>query len=109
MDNGHWTHLLADESNTGSLLLVVFNFDIDDFLWEPIFCYKPVLRIRDVYPRSEFSHPRIQDPGSKRFRIPDRIRIKELSFFFQPKNCFEALGIMIRDPGSRGQKAPDPH
>ncbi len=41
----------------------------------------------------------ILDPGSKFFLF--RSRIKELKYF-NPKNCFEALGNMIRDvhPGS---------
>ncbi len=42
-----------------------------------------VLRIRDVYPGSEFFPSWIQDPGSKRFRDP---------------------GSRISDPGSRIQK-----
>ncbi len=47
-----------------------------------------VLRIWDVYPGSEF--------------FPSRIRIKEF-MYFSPKNCFYALGNMIRvvHPGSQ--------
>jgi hypothetical protein len=67
-----------------------------------------VLRIRDVYPGSEFSHPGF------------RIRIKEFKNS-NPKNWFlSSLGNMIRvvhpdpdtlpipDPGSRGDKSTDP-
>jgi hypothetical protein len=68
-------------------------------------CLDTVLRVRDVYPGSEF--------------FPSRILIKEFKYF-NPKNCFQALGNMIRvvhpgsgflpipDPGSRGKKPPDP-
>jgi hypothetical protein len=66
----------------------------------------------------------ILDPGSKRHRIPDLgsgSATTNLSIL-NPKNCYSALGNMIRDvhsgsriqifpfpdPGSRGQKAPDP-
>ncbi len=69
-----------------------------------------MLRIRDVYPGSDFFHP-----GSEFF--PSRIRIKEFKYFY-PKKWFlsSALGNMIRDvhhgsgswpfkhPGSRGRK-----
>jgi len=50
-----------------------------------------MLRIRDVF--------WIPDPGLKKFMIPDSR--KNLSTF-NPKNCFKALGNMIRDvhPGS---------
>jgi hypothetical protein len=49
-------------------------------------------------PGSEFSIP---DPGPKRSRI--RIRIKELKYFFNPENCFKAIGKIIWDsyPDSR--------
>ncbi len=64
----------------------------------------PVVQIQDIYPGSKF--------------FPSRIRIKELKYF-NPKNCFQALGNMIRvvhfgsgfwflpipDPGVK--KAPD--
>jgi hypothetical protein len=61
-----------------------------------------VLRIRDVYPGSEFFP--IPDPGSRIKKIPgsrNRIRIKEFKFF-NPKIGFYALKNMIRDihPGS---------
>ncbi len=79
-----------------------------------------VMRIRDVYHGSRiliFSIPELNfyHPGS-------RIRIKEYKYF-NPKNCFYALGNMIRDvhPGSGSwifypsripdrwvSKAPDP-
>jgi hypothetical protein len=78
--------------------------------------FAAVLRIRDAYLGSEFSIP---DPRSKRFRI--RIHNKDVKYF-NPKNCFIALGNMIRDvqfipdtdldflpildPGVK--KAPDP-
>jgi K+-transporting ATPase c subunit len=81
--------------------------------------------IRYVYPRipdPNFFHPRILDPGSKIFGIPDpRSASKNLSII-NPKNCFQALGNMIRDvypripdpnffhprPGFRVKKVPDP-
>jgi hypothetical protein len=50
---------------------------------------------------SQFFHP-----GSEFFPSQSRIRIKEFKYF-NPKNCFSALGNMIwvvlphRDPGSR--------
>jgi hypothetical protein len=44
-----------------------------------------VLRIRGVYPGSEFFHPRSRFQGSKDSRT--RIRIKEFKNF-NPKNCF---------------------
>jgi len=58
-----------------------------------------VLRIQDVYPGSEFVHP-----GSRVKKFPDPgsgSASKNLSIF-NPKNCFQALGKMIRDvyPGS---------
>jgi hypothetical protein len=50
--------------------------------------YQPVLRIRDVYPGSEFFHagPRIQGQKDSGPRI--RIRIKEFIRIFNPKNYF---------------------
>jgi hypothetical protein len=53
-----------------------------------------VLRIRDVYPGSDFLHP-----GSDFF--PSRIRIKDFKYF-TPKNGSQALGNVIRvvHPGS---------
>jgi hypothetical protein len=61
-----------------------------------------VLRIRDVDPGSEFFHPE-----SRVKKIPDLgsgSASKNLSIF-DPNNCFQALGNMIRDvhPGSRIQ------
>jgi len=48
------------------------------------------------YPGSEFFPSRILDPGSKRFPDPGRIRIRIKEFtYFNPKNCFLALGNMI--------------
>jgi hypothetical protein len=60
---------------------------------------KPVLRIRDVNPGSEFFHP-----GSRVKKIPNPISgptSKNLSIF-NPKKLFQVLGNMIRDvhPGS---------
>ncbi len=61
-----------------------------------------MLRIRDVYPGCEFFS--IPDPN-----FPSRIHIKEFKYF-NPKNCFQSLGNMIRDvhflpdPVSWGQK-----
>ena len=77
---------------------------------------KPVLRIRDDYPESEFFNP-----GFRVKKIPDTgygsaSASKNLSFF-NPKNCFYALGNMIRDvpdpdflliPDPGVKKAPDP-
>jgi hypothetical protein len=53
-----------------------------------------VLRIRDVYPGSEFFHPgsrvkKASDPGYA-------TATKNLSIF-NPNNCHQALGNMIRD------------
>jgi hypothetical protein len=57
-----------------------------------------VLRIRDVYPGSEFFHP---DPGS-------RIRIKEFKYFglFNPDPDPDFL--LFPDPDTGVKKAPDP-
>jgi hypothetical protein len=46
------------------------------------FVLNTVLRIRDVYPDpgSEFFPSRIPDPGSKGFRIPVRVRVKEFKY-----------------------------
>ncbi len=58
-----------------------------------------VLRIRDVYPGSEFFNPgaQIPDPGSKRVRI----RIKEVKKMFLIRI---RILIFFIHPGSRGQK-----
>jgi hypothetical protein len=37
----------------------------------------------------------IQDPGSEFFHHGSRIRIKDFKYF-NPKNCFQALGYIIR-------------
>jgi hypothetical protein len=73
---------------------------------------KAVSRIRDVYPGTDFFPSWILDPRSEFF--PSRIRIKEFKYF-NPKNGFKSLGIMIRvvHPGSRIQgskrhQIPDP-
>ncbi len=60
---------------------------------------KAVFGIRDVYPGSEFFPSRIPHPNF--FHPGSRIRIKEF-MYFNPKNCFQALGNMIRvvHPGS---------
>ncbi len=54
-----------------------------------------MLRIRDFYPESEFFHP-----GSRVKEIPDPHQ--RILSIFNPKNCFQALGNMLRDvhPGS---------
>jgi hypothetical protein len=53
---------------------------------------KPVLRIRDVYPRSRIPDPTFFHPGSRIQIVPipdpgSRIRIKEFKYFNQ-KNGF---------------------
>ncbi len=63
------------------------------------------LRIRDVYPGTKFFPSRIKkisDPGSL---IRIRIKEKELRYF-NPQNCFQALGNKVPDPGVK--KALDP-
>jgi hypothetical protein len=77
-----------------------------------------MLRIRDFYPESEFFHP-----GSRVKEIPDPHQ--RILSIFNPKNCFQALGNMLRDvhpgsgsgffthpglriPDSRVKKAQDP-
>jgi hypothetical protein len=83
---------------------------------------KAVLRIWAVYPGSgtRIFPFRTPDPGSKRFRIPDpdphqivqgflslktvSKLLEKLSGMFIPDPIF----FPIPDPGSRGQKAPDP-
>jgi hypothetical protein len=63
-----------------------------------------VLRIRDVYPGSEFFPSRI--PGQKDSRIWIRIRIKEFNYF-NPKKCF-FLSSRKYDPGcSTRNQTPD--
>ncbi len=64
-----------------------------------------MLRIRDVYPGSDFFLSRIPDLGSEFFHPGSRIRIKEFKYF-NPKKCFiisRKLGNMVRvfHPGSR--------
>ncbi len=79
-----------------------------------------VLRVRDVYPGSEFSIP---DPESrvKKILYPGSGSASKNSSIFNPKNCFLALGkiedghpgfgsriwnfFSIPAPGSRGQKS----
>jgi hypothetical protein len=56
-------------------------------------CDKAVLRIRNVYLGSRIQIFSIPDSGSE-FSL-SRIRIKEFKYF-NPKNCFQALGNMIR-------------
>ena len=70
---------------------------------------RPVLRIRDVYPGSDFFPSRIPEPN---FLHPgSRIRNKELKYF-TPKYCFKAFRNMIRvvhpGSGSRFLPIPDP-
>ncbi len=57
-----------------------------------IFSLMPVLQIRDVYPGSEFFPSRIQ--GQQDSRIPDP-HTQYTRKYFNPKNCFQALGSMI--------------
>ncbi len=56
---------------------------------------KAVLRIRDVYPASEFSHP-----GSEFFPTRSRIQIKEIKYF-NLENCFRSSRKY--DPGWSSQ------
>jgi hypothetical protein len=49
---------------------------------------KPVLRIRDVYPRSQFSIP---DPGSKRYRLPNPDPQKRIKVFATQKTVRKLL------------------
>jgi hypothetical protein len=53
---------------------------------------KAVLRIRDVYPGSEFSFP---DPGSKRFRIPDPNPHQRIKVFLTPKLFLNSRKIYL--------------
>jgi hypothetical protein len=81
-----------------------------------------VMRIRDVYPGSEFSIP---DPGSKRFPDPGPgSAAKNLSIFTPKKlvlssrkndlGCSSRIRIQLfphpgsQDPGSKGKRALDP-
>ncbi len=81
-----------------------------------------MLRIRDVFPGSEFS---ISDPGSKRFRILNPAPHKRIEVFLTQKLVSKALGNMIRDvhlgsrmgilnfypswiQGSKRHRIPDP-
>jgi hypothetical protein len=54
----------------------------------------PVLRIRDVYPGSDFFPSLIPDPESNIFPHPGS---ESASQYFKPKHCFYALGNMTRD------------
>ncbi len=49
----------------------------------------------------------IPDPESEFFHRGSRIRIKEFEYF-NPKNCFQVLGNMIRDPDLDLLPIPDP-
>jgi hypothetical protein len=73
-----------------------------------------VLRIRDVYPGSDYIPSRIPDPNC--FHLGSQIRIKELKYF-NPKKWFPSSRkydpnflsripdfLPIPDPGSRGPK-----
>ncbi len=61
-----------------------------------------VLRIRDVYPGSEFFPSRIPDPNF----FPSGIRIKEFKYFNQKKMF---LSTRIYDPGGSSRiRIPDP-
>jgi hypothetical protein len=64
-------------------VLMVPTFTLSLLLLGVSWTFLTVLRIRDVYPGSEFFPSRIPDPGSKRFPI----RIKEFKYF-NPKNFF---------------------
>ncbi len=71
----------------------------------------PVLRIRDVYPGSDFSIP---DPRSKRFRISDQDLHQRILVFLirykknQSKLSDKWSGMFILDPDTGVKKAPDP-
>jgi hypothetical protein len=81
----------------GTLILVLLSHTIS-LNW----FYRAVLRIQDVYLGSRIRIFPSRDPGSKRFRNPvSRSASKNLSIF-NPTNCFQALGNMIRDvhPGT---------
>jgi hypothetical protein len=56
-----------------------------------------VLRIRDVYPESSIPDPNFFHPGSRVKKIPDPGSAPKNLSIFNPKNCFKALGNMIRD------------
>jgi hypothetical protein len=55
------------------------------------------LRIRDVYPVSNFSVP---DPESKRFRIPDPDPHKKTGCSFRIRIAIRIQGAKAPDPGS---------
>jgi hypothetical protein len=59
--------------------------------------YLPVLRIRDVYPGSEFFLFRIPDPGSKRFLDPGSASSSKNLRISTPQKFFRALRYMLRD------------
>ncbi len=66
------------------------------------FSFKAVLRIRDVYPGSDFFPSRIPDPNCS--HPGSRIRIKEFKYF-KPKKWF--LSSRKYDPGC-SSRIPDP-
>jgi hypothetical protein len=61
-----------------------------------------VLRIRDVYLGSRIRYFSIPDPVQKDSRIPDQHQ-RIYGKYFNPKNCFQALGNMtpVVHPGSQ--------
>ncbi len=80
---------------------------------------KPMVRIREVYPGSEFFPSRIPDPGSKRFPDPgyesaaNNLSILTQKLFlssrkYYPGCCSSLIRILIflpvPNPGSRGHK-----
>jgi hypothetical protein len=66
---------------------------------------KSVLRIRDVYPRSDFFPSRIPDPNCLHPR--SRVRIKEFKYFNPQKNKKWFLSSRKYDPGCLS-RIPDP-
>jgi hypothetical protein len=81
--------------------------------WSEVVALHAVLRIRDVYPGSEYFPSRIQ--GLKDSRI--RIRIKEFKYIKQKERsrnydpgCSSRIRILIflPIPDPRVEKAPDP-
>jgi hypothetical protein len=56
-----------------------------------------VLRIRDVYLGSRIRTFSIPDIGSKKIPDPGSGTASKNLSIFNPKNCFQALGNMIRD------------
>ncbi len=74
--------------------------------WRSLSWSRAVLRIRDVYPGSEFFPSRIPDPGSKRFPDPGYASASKNLSTFSPKKLF--LSSRKYDPGCPSQiRIPD--